>query len=50
MPSHEAAELIEVHHKSLAEALHMAHMGQITDAPTVQALLLCEPRFKDYVP
>ena len=40
-PRHEAAEVIDIHLKPVAEVLHMACSGQITDGPTALALLLC---------
>lgn len=40
-PHHEAAEVMDVHLFSVAEALQMAHSGQISDGPSVMALLLC---------
>jgi ADP-ribose pyrophosphatase len=40
-PRHEAAEVIDIHLKPVADVLHMARSGQITDGPTALALLLC---------
>lgn len=40
-PHHEAAEVMDVHFFSVAEALRMARGGQISDGPSVMALLLC---------
>lgn len=47
-PAHEPAEVIQIHTKPIAQALHMAHTGQITDAPTVMALLLCQPKLTHF--
>ena len=39
----EPGEIIEVHPALIAEALEMAHSGQIKDDKSALALLLCEP-------
>ncbi len=39
----EPGEIIEVHPVPIAEALEMAHSGQIKDCKSALALLLCEP-------
>lgn len=45
-PQHEAAEVMEVHQFSIAEALRMARAGEITDGPSALALLLCAERLE----
>lgn len=45
-PEHEAAEVIEIHIKSVAEALDMARGGLISDGPSAYALLLCQNRLQ----
>ena len=42
-PDHEPTELIHVTPLPIAEALRMAHAGEITDSLSALALLLCEP-------
>lgn len=42
-PHHEPAEVMEIHPTPAAEALRMARAGEISDAPSVLALLLCAP-------
>jgi len=42
-PRPESTEVIEVHPTPVAEALRMAHAGEIADAASALALLLCEP-------
>lgn len=39
----EPAEIIEVHHKPVVEALSMARSGEIMDGSSALALLLCAP-------
>ena len=39
----EPGEIIEVYPVPIAEALAMAHNGQIKDCKSALALLLCEP-------
>lgn len=41
--AHEPTELIEIHPRPIAEALRMARAGEITDSPSLAALLLAEP-------
>jgi ADP-ribose pyrophosphatase len=43
-PQHEAAEVMHIHCKPIAEALQMARDGQISDGPTALALLLCSDK------
>ena len=45
-PAHEVAEVIEVHRKQVADVLHMARSGQISDGPSMLALFLCEDRLR----
>ena len=40
---HEHTELIHVTSVPVAEALRMAHAGEITDSLSVLSILLCEP-------
>lgn len=42
-PAHEPAEVIEIHHRPLAEALRMAQANEISDGPSALALLLSVP-------
>ena len=42
-PHCEPGEIIEVHPAPIAEAMAMAHSGQIKDCKSALALLLCEP-------
>lgn len=44
--AHEAAEVIEVHLKTIPEALQMARTNVINDAPSALVVLLCEDRLK----
>jgi ADP-ribose pyrophosphatase len=44
---HEAAEVIRVHRKPIAEALRMAREGLISDGPTALALLLCAEKLQE---
>jgi ADP-ribose pyrophosphatase len=41
--AHESTEVLEVHRLPIAEVLRMARAGEITDSPSVTALLLAEP-------
>lgn len=41
--AHESTEIIEIHRLPTAEVLRMARGGEITDSPSVAALLLAEP-------
>jgi ADP-ribose pyrophosphatase len=45
-PAHEPAEVIEIHRKPIAEVLHLARTGHITDAPSALVLLLCAQRLE----
>lgn len=45
-PDHEAAEVIEVHLKSIAEVLQMARANAINDAPSALVILLCADRLE----
>jgi ADP-ribose pyrophosphatase len=45
-PDHEAAEVIEVHLKSIAEVLQMARSNEINDAPSALVILLCADRLE----
>ncbi len=45
-PEHESTEVMEIHTKSIDEALEMARNGTITDANTALALLSCEPKLR----
>ena len=45
-PDHEAAEVIEVHLKSIAEVLGMARANEISDAPSALVILLCAGRLE----
>ena len=45
-PDHEAAELIEVHRKSIPEVLNMARANEINDAPSALVILLCAGRLE----
>lgn len=49
-PHHEAAEVMSVHLKSIADALAMAKSGQISDGPTALALLLCAGQLRALTP
>jgi hypothetical protein len=40
---HEPTELIHVTSVPVAEALRMAHAGEITDSLSALSILLCEP-------
>jgi 8-oxo-dGTP pyrophosphatase MutT (NUDIX family) len=42
-PDHESTELIHVTTLPVAEALRMAHAGEITDGLSALSILLCEP-------
>jgi ADP-ribose pyrophosphatase len=42
-PDHEPTELIHVTSVPVAEALRMAHAGEITDSLSALSILLCEP-------
>ncbi|MCL4870394.1 MAG: NUDIX hydrolase [Anaerolineae bacterium] len=46
-PHHEPAEVIQIHPKPIAEVLHMARTGQISDGPSALALLLAENQLRD---
>lgn len=41
--AHEPTEVIEIHPTPILAALRMAEQGEISDAPSVMALLLCKP-------
>jgi ADP-ribose pyrophosphatase len=43
-PEHEPTEVMEVRPMPVAEALRLAHNGEIADGPSALALLLCEER------
>jgi ADP-ribose pyrophosphatase len=45
-PDHEAAEVIEVHLKSIPEVLQMARANEINDAPSALVILLCADRLR----
>ena len=45
-PDHEAAEVIEVHLKSIPEVLKMARANEINDAPSELVILLCIDRLQ----
>jgi ADP-ribose pyrophosphatase len=45
-PAHEAAEVIEVHLKSIPEVLKMARANEINDAPSALVILLCAGRLE----
>jgi ADP-ribose pyrophosphatase len=45
-PDHEAAEVIEVHLKSIPEVLQMARANEINDAPSALVILLCAGRLE----
>jgi ADP-ribose pyrophosphatase len=45
-PDHEAAEVIEVHLKSITEVLRMARANEIKDAPSALVILLCTDRLE----
>lgn len=45
-PRHEAAEVMDVHLFAVEEALQMARNGQISDGPSVMALLLCADQLR----
>lgn len=42
-PAHESTEVMTIHPLPAAEVLRMARAGEISDAPSALALLLCEP-------
>jgi ADP-ribose pyrophosphatase len=44
--AHEPVEVIQIHRKPIAEALRMARQNEISDAPSLMALLLCEERLR----
>ena len=46
--AHESTELIEVHTLPITEVLRMARAAEITDSPSVAALLLAEPRLEHF--
>ena len=43
---HEAAEVMEIHPKAIAEVLTMARANEISDGPSALALLLCQERLE----
>jgi 8-oxo-dGTP pyrophosphatase MutT (NUDIX family) len=45
--AHESTEVIEVHCLPIREVLRMARAGEITDSPSVAALLVAEPLLQD---
>lgn len=45
-PAHEAAETMETHPVSIAEALRLAHSGEMRDGRSALALLWSEPHLK----
>jgi ADP-ribose pyrophosphatase len=45
-PTHEAAEVIEIHLHPIADVLAMVHAHQITDGPSALAILLCADRLR----
>jgi len=45
----EPTEIMETRQFPIAEALRMAHAGEITDGPSALALLLCEPYLQPLV-
>lgn len=47
--AHESTEIIEVHSLPISEGLRMARAGEITDSPSMAALLLAEPHLLEYV-
>jgi 8-oxo-dGTP pyrophosphatase MutT (NUDIX family) len=47
-PEHEAAEVIEVHLKSIPEILSMARANEINDAPSALVILLCASRLQKF--
>jgi ADP-ribose pyrophosphatase len=47
-PEHEAAEVIEVHLKSIPEILSMARANEINDAPSALVILLCAGRLQKF--
>lgn len=49
-PQHEAAEVMSVHLKPIAEVLDMAAAGEISDGPTALALLLCAGQLRAIIP
>ncbi len=42
--AHEPTEVMEVHLKPIAEVLHMARTGKISDSTSVMLLLLCQEK------
>lgn len=48
-PAHEAAEVIQIHPKPIAEVLRMVHAHEIHDGSSALALLLCEQRLRDLI-
>jgi len=44
--AHESTEVLEIHPLPIAEVLRMARAGEITDSPSVTALLLAEPQLR----
>ncbi|MCB8985351.1 MAG: NUDIX hydrolase [Ardenticatenaceae bacterium] len=47
--AHESTEVLEIHPLPIAEVLRMARAGEITDSPSVTALLLAEPRLREMI-
>jgi ADP-ribose pyrophosphatase len=45
--AHESTEIIEIHTLPISEVLRMARAGEITDSPSVAALLLAEPQLRE---
>ena len=45
-PEHEPAEIIEIHLKSIPEALKMAKSNQVDDGPSALAIMLCSQQLE----
>jgi ADP-ribose pyrophosphatase len=45
-PAHEPAEVMYIQPKPIAEVLHMARSGHISDGPSALAVLLCEQQLR----
>lgn len=48
--AHESTEVMTIHPTPIADALHMARSGQISDGPSALALLLAEPKLRQLFP
>ncbi len=46
-PAHESTEIIEIHTFPIPDVLNMAREGEITDSPSVAALLIAENRLRE---